>query len=184
MRSTTDALKRAGWLLVLPLLAWLALWIPDLHSLVQTVILAVFVFVAGAVGAIALPDHRLRNGTIAGSVAFLVGVALAVLVGWLLGHTPGPGETYGSVLAELPVWLLITLPIAAVVAFLGAGLMVLWRRHGLTGGPTDRPETRCCASSRHCGATGTGMLDLAGRPGAGNRQLIVEVMPWLASGDR
>jgi hypothetical protein len=116
------------------LLAWLALWIPDLTSLVQTVILFVFVFVAGAVGAIAIPGHQLRNGTIAGAVAFLVGVVLAVLVGWLLGHTPGPGETYGSALAELPVWLLVTLPIAAVAAFLGAGLTVLWRRRGYTGG--------------------------------------------------
>jgi hypothetical protein len=133
MRSTTDALKRAGWLLVLPLLAWLALWIPDLNSLVQTVILFLFVLLAGVVGAIALPGHRLRNGTIAGAVSFLVGVALAVLVGWLVGRTPGPGETYGLVLAELPIWLLITLPFAAVVAFLGAGPVVLWRRHGLTG---------------------------------------------------
>jgi hypothetical protein len=133
MRSTTDALERAGWLLVLPLLAWLALGIPDLNSIVQTVILFVFVVVAGAVWAIAIPDHRLRNGTIAGAVAFLVGVALAVLVGWLLGHTPRPGGAFGSVLGELPIWLLIASPFAAVVAFLGAGLAVLWRRRGSTG---------------------------------------------------
>ncbi len=134
MRSTTDALKRAGWLLVLPLLAWFALWTPDLNSLVQAAILFLFVLVAGAVGAIALPDHQLRNGTIAGAVAFLVGVTLAVLAGWLLGRTPGPGETYGSVLAELSIWLLITLPLAALVAFLGAGLTVLARRRGHIGG--------------------------------------------------
>jgi len=82
----------------------------------------------------ALPGHRLRNGTIAGAVAFLVGLALTVLVGWLLGHAPGPGETYGAAFAQLPVWVLITLPIAAVVAFLGAGLTVLGTRRGHTGG--------------------------------------------------
>jgi hypothetical protein len=122
--NISDALRRAGWLWLLPLVAWLAIWIPDLNNVVQTGILALFVFSTGVVVAIALPAHPLRNGTVAGTAAFLIGTVLAIAVGWMLGHAPGPGQTWGQALVEMPSCLLITSPFAAVVALVGAGLAV------------------------------------------------------------
>jgi hypothetical protein len=121
--NTSAALRRYWWLLAGLAVLWVLVGLLPSNSWLMGGIALVFLTALAA--AFIFPAHPLRNGTLAGILAWYLGLPIGLAVQTLRGTLDiGQGETVGSTWLELPFWLTLFLPIGIVAGFVG-GLVVL-----------------------------------------------------------